>query len=248
MLYNYILNDMNELLHHLKELIFPTSCAGCGNTEGEMVCPSCLRSIPWVSATRCSRCGCPTLYPVDECNDCRGRSLRLDRTVALALFEEPMKSIIHKFKYGGGKRLAPLLAALLAARVQEEGFPFHVDMITFVPLHPRKERERGYNQSRLIAESLAGHLGLECVLLLSRTRNTPSQAGLSLRERETNLKNCIEIEEGKEVGRGIILVDDVFTTGSTLSECSKALRKGGAREVMAAVLARDVRKPTEYPN
>ncbi len=233
---------MKEFLHQLKELVFPTSCAGCGKIEGEMICPSCLRGIPFIGNPSCYRCGRPTLYPVEECNDCRGRGLRMDYTVALALFEDPMKSIIHKFKYGKGKRLAPLLATLLATKIEEKGLPFRAEKITFVPLHPKKERERGYNQSRLVAESLAEHLGIDCVTLLERTRDTPAQAGLSLQERKNNIKNCIQIKEGGKGVSGVILIDDVFTTGLTLSECTRALKKGGTGEVMAAVLARDLKK------
>ncbi len=232
------------LKDYLRELVFPTSCAGCGETEGQRICPECLLAIPLIPAPACKGCASPTLYPVPVCNECRKRRLALDATVALAFYRDPMRSVIHRFKYRNGRRLAPLLAALLSARLEERtreaGLPEKVEGVTFVPMHPRRERERGYNQARLLAEELACCRGLDCHPLLVRNRATPAQTGLSHAQRLGNLKGCIEVREGRAVSGTYLLVDDVFTTGATLSECARALKLAGASSVIACVLARDL--------
>ncbi len=152
-----------------------------------------------------------------------------------------MRSVIHRFKYRNGRRLAPLLAALLSARLKATPLPGPFPQaVTFVPMHPRRERERGYNQSRLLAEELARHLGLDCLPLLARPRSSPPQAGLSMEQRRANLRGCLETNPGADVPCSILLVDDVFTTGTTLSECARALKQAGAGCVVACVLARDL--------
>ncbi len=232
------------LTNYLKELVFPATCAGCGETAGRQICPECLLALPLIPAPACAGCACPTLYPVPVCNECRKRRLALDATVALAFYRDPMRSVIHRFKYRNGRHLAPLLAALLSTRLEERekeaGLPEIVDGVTFVPMHPRRERERGYNQARLLAEELARYRGLDCRSLLTRSKATPAQTGLSHAQRLGNLKGCIEAREEKALSGTFLLVDDVFTTGATLSECARALKRAGVQSVIACVLARDL--------
>ncbi len=164
----------------------------------------------------------------------------MDATVALAAYRDPLRSVIHRLKYGNGRGLAPLLAALLFARLREERRQEGVEAVTFVPMHPRRERERGYNQARLLAEELALHLGCDCRPLLRRNRAAPPQTGLAHAARLANLRGCMEAVPGRPVAGGVLLVDDVFTTGATLSECALALKRAGAGRVTACVLARDL--------
>jgi ComF family protein len=236
------------LYRYLKELLFPVSCAGCGRVEGEMLCPECLLRLPLLPESRCARCASPTPLPVESCRECRRHRPAVDATVALAAYRDPLRPVIHRLKYGNGRGLAPLLAALLFARLREERRHAGIEAVTFVPMHPRRERERGYNQARLLAEALALHLGRECLPLLRRNRTAPPQTGLAHAERLANLRGCMEagmeaVPERVAAG-GILLVDDVFTTGATLSECALALKRAGAGRVTACVLARDL--PTTH--
>ena len=152
-----------------------------------------------------------------------------------------LKATIDGLKYGHQRDLAPLLANLLDRAIAAQwrvALPEHATLIP-VPLHPSRERERGFNQSALIAAGIAGvHDGWETDLgALVRTRATPRQVGLSRSERLSNTDGAFVVRWLPPKDHTIILIDDVATTGSTLRECAKTLRSAGARKVWAAVTA-----------
>lgn len=223
----------------LAELLFPTRCAGCGRYEGRPLCPSCLSSLPLIGGPACLRCGKPTQYEVEWCLLCRGRVRHIDATCALAVYEEPLRSAIHKLKYGNGWRLARPLGHMAAARLAPllgEGEP----PVTFVPMHARKRRTRGYDHAELLGRAVAAALGLPFAALLERTRATPPQASLDHRGRRGNVRGAFRVRGGFAAGGEVVIVDDVMTTGCTLAECARVLKRAGARKVIACVLARDL--------
>jgi len=223
----------------LAELLFPTRCAGCGEYAGRPLCPRCTASLPRIRGPVCSLCGKPTLYEVDGCLECRGRVKGIDATVALAVYEEPLRSAIHKLKYGNGRRLAPPLGAMaavsLAPRLRRTD-----PVLTYVPMHRRKKRARGYDHAELLAEGVARALGLSVVPLLERTRLTRAQSSLSHEGRRVNVRGAFRVTREGPLQAEVVLVDDVMTTGYTLSECAVALKRAGAHRVTACVLARDL--------
>jgi competence protein ComFC len=228
----------------LSELIFPTRCAGCGIYCGRPLCPQCNSALPRINGPVCRRCGKPSLYEVDECLDCRGRIRHIERTVALGVYEEPLRSAIHKLKYGNGWRLARPLGAMAAVHLAPKLRSPH-PLVTFVPMHRRKRRARGYDHAEKLAEGLAAGLGLSAVRMLERTRATKAQANLALGARRSNVKGVFDLAGQAPAGEEIVLVDDVLTTGYTLSECAKVLKSAGASSIVACVLARDLL--TEVP-
>jgi ComF family protein len=163
----------------------------------------------------------------------------VDRTIALATYEEPLRSVIHKLKYGNGWRLAFPLGAMAAARVAPLLWSPH-PLLTFVPMHRGKRRARGYDHAHKLAEGLARALGLEAEPLLRRTRATRAQSSLSHEGRRANVRGAFEVLRKNLGGEEVILVDDVLTTGYTLCECAAALKAAGAGRVTACVLARDL--------
>jgi ComF family protein len=221
------------------ELFYPTRCAGCGRYAGRVFCPECNTNLAMIKGPSCRLCGKPTLYFVDECLECRGRVKHLDATVALAIYEEPLRSAIHKLKYGNGWRLASPLGAMVAVRLApflRYGDP----LITYVPMHHRKRRMRGYDHAEKLAEGIAHALGLSMTCLIERTRATEAQSNLSHVGRKDNVKGAFKVIEGKLNNEEIIIVDDVLTTGFTLSECAGVLKKAGVKKITACVLARDL--------
>ncbi len=234
---------MGWLGEYLLELIFPTSCAGCGEYGGELVCGACRDSLPLPAGPRCARCARPALYEVDACADCLVRKPAFDASYAAGLYRDPLRAMIHRLKYRNGRRLAPYLGGLMveAVRRSEDGTPAF-DVVTFVPMHRRKRKERGYNQAELLAGEVARGLGLEVTPLLSRLRPGPAQTGLSLAERRENVRAAFGLKGGVSLsGRPhILLVDDVMTSGFTLSEAARSLKRAGANRVTCCVLARDV--------
>lgn len=223
----------------LSELLFPTRCAGCGRYEGRMICSTCASSLPLIRGPVCLRCGKPTLRPVEWCPQCRERLRGVDATAAMALYEEPLRPMIHKMKYGNGWRLSgPLghMAAVSLAPLLQSRSP----QVTFVPMHPRKRRARGYDQAELLAGAVAEALGLKKVRLLERVRRTASQASLSLEERKKNVRGAFRVNpHSLDLGE-VVLVDDVMTTGYTMNECAAALKRAGASRVVCCVLAREL--------
>jgi competence protein ComFC len=220
------------------ELIFPTRCAGCGTYAGLPICPRCNASMPLIRGPVCTRCGGPTLYPLEECPECRERIGHLDATVALAVYEEPLRSAIHKLKYDNGWRLAAPLGAMAAVRLAPLLPPR--PLLTFVPMHRGKKRARGYDHAERLAQGVGRALGLTAVPVLERTRPTRAQSSLSHDGRQRNVRGAFRVAGEGQDGREIVLVDDVLTTGYTLSECAAALKAGGAVRVIACVLARDM--------
>lgn len=235
------LYNIYNMINHgtLAELLFPTRCVACGRYAGKFLCSSCTARLPYIRGPVCLGCGKPTLYEVEECEECRGRARRLDLCRALALYEEPLRTVIHRMKYGGVWRLArPLgfMAATTLAPYLGTGNP----CITHVPMHPRRKRFRGYDQAELLARAVAEALGLSHRTLLIRTRLTPTQASSDLSRRRENVRGAFRVAEGVRPPREVVLVDDVMTSGYTLSECAAALRKAGTRSVVACVVARDL--------
>jgi ComF family protein len=168
----------------------------------------------------------------------------LDATVALAVYEEPLRAVLHKLKYRNGWRLAPSLGAMAAVRLAPflgKGYP----VVTFVPMHRRKRKARGYDHAEKLAAGTARALGLPLCRLLERTRATKAQSSLDPSGRRRNVKGAFRPVGGELKGREVILVDDILTTGSTLSECARALKKAGAGRITACVIARDLLRKTD---
>jgi ComF family protein len=161
----------------------------------------------------------------------------LDGIRSVALHDGVLRKAIHAFKYQGRRELAEPLGRMLFTYWQEAHLP--ADLVVPVPLHANRQRERGYNQSALLARVLARQARLELdEVHLVRTRATPPQVGLSADKRKTNVKDAFSWAGGVLEGCAVLLVDDVCTTGATLEACALALRGGGAQAVWALTLAR----------
>jgi ComF family protein len=167
---------------------------------------------------------------------CRATPSHLNRIAASALFAPPLREAIHELKYNNGRALAGPLGLRMAAYWQDHRY--EADVIVPVPLHRARLKERGYNQSALLARVLADATGI-CLdeRIIERHRATQQQALLSAAERRENVRDAFTCR-GSASGRRIVLVDDVTTTGATLEACGAALRAGGADSVWAFTLAR----------
>ncbi len=177
------------------------------------------------------------------CQDCRRQPLRLHGLRAVSTYKEPLRTCIHELKYTGNTRLAKPLGTLLAQVFTTSDM--QADMIIPVPLHSKRQRERGYNQARLLAEVCAEQLAIPMYdSILVRTRATISQVSLGAADRQSNVAGAFECSPSLATsalrGRRIIIIDDVCSTGSTLEACAKPLYTAGALSVWGLVLARPV--------
>lgn len=174
------------------------------------------------------------------CGSCLRELPPFSRHRSVGLYSGRLKEIIILFKYKGNEVLSQPLARLAFETLSQDGIFRGVDGIVPVPLHRKREKMRGFNQSELLARQLSRYCSLPVLSgFLYKIRNTPAQVSLEAQKRETNLKGAFKVRRADKLkGRSILLVDDVFTTGSTIGECSQALRTAGVREVRALTLAR----------
>jgi ComF family protein len=227
------MNHWQKLREALLDLLFPPRCVGC-HREGEWFCAVCRRQAEMIPLPICLHCG-HHLPAGQSCSFCRG--LRIDAIRSVAYFDGALREAIHQLKYGGARVLAEPLGQMLAEYVRQN--PMAADLALAVPLHPQRLRERGYNQSQLLAEYLAHQLHIPSSSeILQRLRHTRPQVGLNAQERQQNVAEAFSAEADQVRGRNILLIDDVCTTGATLEACNAALKAAGARAVWALTLAR----------
>ena len=220
------------------DLIYPPSCVNCGEA-GACFCDACIAAVARFPEPRCIRCDLPLLsYPVTLCEDCeRGGMIYLEGLRVIGPHQEPLREAIHLLKYESHQGVARRLGWLLATCWQERA-TITIDGLLPVPLHPDRQRERGFNQCALLAEAMSIHLAIPMNEgLLTRIRDTRSQVGLSQGERLQNVAGAF-VASPEVAGKCWLLVDDVCTTGSTLMACAQALHAQGARAVWAITLTR----------
>jgi ComF family protein len=241
---------LSQLCHALQtafvELLFPSSCLVCRSPVSPgtlpMFCPECLGQIELVTGPLCPGCG--RQFPkaagaAHFCGLCLSGQYHFDRARAVAIYAEPLSQVLHRFKYQGKSHGLATFRALLAM-LPEASLAEPPELILPVPLHARKLRQRGFNQAVLLARAFFPKERRRIRTdLLVREINTEPQTSLSGKARRQNLKNAFALREPEQVrGKRIVLVDDVFTTGTTVNECARVLKNGGALRVEVLTLAR----------
>ena len=203
------------------------------------MCESCWYGIPLIGDQHCVRCGVPSNGQPDGCVHCDPAAWSFRYTRVLAPFNETARQVIHALKYHRKRSLGPRLGGLLAAALRDDVRFGRVDLVLPVPLHRARLKQRGYNQSDLLARALAEALGKPVPAdVLVRTRNTSDQTKLSAQERRANVAGAFSVRHPEKVaGKHLAVVDDVLTTGATLDACSQALLDAGAQSVFAVAVA-----------
>jgi ComF family protein len=232
-------------LHALASLFYPTLCAGCLEPIGERdhLCVSCAESAPRIKAPFCYTCSEPFEGEITDtfsCANCAHHRLYFEAAVSTFRSRGIVRKLIHDFKYHGDIHLRRPIAAWLGATLADprlHGRRF--DIVVPVPLHPARKRERGFNQAELLAQVLCAGAGLKLQPALERIRYTTTQTAFDRAERMENLRGAFRLRRKIDVrGLRVLLIDDVLTTGSTLSECARVLKAAGAISVHAATAAR----------
>ncbi len=215
------------------EVVFPRRCAGCLR-RGTWLCQDCDAALPRFQPPWCARCGAPIGKHPCRCNDLPPA---LHAVRSAAAYDGWLREAIQSFKYHGETGRAEHLAALLVPLLADLE-PF--DYLCPVPLHPKRQRRRGYNQSLLLAEGAARVCGYHVEEVAIRIRETQQQARLGANARQANVQGAFAVSPATSLqGARIVLVDDVLTTGATLGSCAAALMAAGAASVSAVTLARE---------
>jgi ComF family protein len=244
---------LQGLVRNVFSVLFPSDCRLCNtsltNISRIPVCSECLAAIHPVRAPQCVLCGdrltsAQLLVGEGRCHGCRDFEPEFARAMSYGEYAGGLRGLVHLLKYDSVLPVANVLGGILAATIQEllPSCRDAVPLIVPVPLHKNKRGDRGFNQAELIARAAVKRIPRRLELttgILVRQRATISQVGLTREQRAENVRDAFRVRDRRQVcGCTVILVDDVMTTGTTLSECARILKKAGAERVLAATVAR----------
>ena len=233
-----MLPQLTKLKGRVVDFLFPQWCVGCGK-EGKFICDSCRRSLPWVMPPLCPKCGKPQSSGT-LCPTCVSWQAEIDGIRSPFRFDGVMRQAIHQLKYRNLRALAEPMAKLLNDYLAT--YPIPGEVLVPVPLHRKRLRERGYNQSSLLAKELGKLTDLPVVdNCLIRQKHAPPQTRSStVEERRSNVAGAFVCRDHRLQDKQVLLIDDVSTSGATLDACAAALKAIGATSVWGLVLAREI--------
>ncbi len=240
-IYRFLRKKADKIYRIMLELIFPRRCPVCDkivNPFGEQICPLCRHKIRYIREPRCKQCGKGLQSEEKEyCYDCTAITHSYRR--GLALYEyASVKSSIHRFKYQGRCEYADFYGTDIAQKLGSQIKSWKPDALVPVPIHDSKRNERGYNQAELIAEILGKELGIPVnAKCIQRCKKTIPQKELDDQARRNNLKRAFKICQNDVKLKSIIIIDDIYTTGSTIDAIAKAFHKTGEYEIYYIALS-----------
>jgi ComF family protein len=232
------LNALARLKNRLLDTLLPPRCLACGNAgHGRELCDACAADLP-LNRCACPRCALPLPQPAPLCGRCIKRPPPFAAAWAPFVYADPVDRWLGGLKFRNGLACGRLLAELMMDG-PPTGFLTGIDVVVPVPLHPRRLRERGFNQAVELLRPLVQHWQLPLALdALRRERDTPHQIGLDAKTRRRNLRGAFTADQRQIDGRRVLLFDDVITTATTLSEASTVLLRAGAAEVRVLAVTR----------
>jgi competence protein ComFC len=246
-----ITGKVKSALRRILGFVFPQNCISCGGRieeEEHFLCAPCKGDIGLIQQPYCFQCGVPAdlsyAYPHEEfvCGDCRKSPFEFDQARSLGFYDTVLRTTIHQFKYRKQMGVLSEINLLLKNYFQENPGFGRGFTVSPIPLHYNKMKERGFDQAFLIARQVARILKLPLEGgLLRRVKATLPQATMTRVERARNIKGAFEINRPELIaGKNILLIDDVFTTGATVNEAAKVLKKKGAGKIFVLTLGRVV--------
>ncbi len=243
----FLVSAIRDIFLGLLDIMYPRHCFACDKSLHEekntYICESCLGMIEATEAKRCSKCGLklgPGITSSGKgCHGCKNTNLKFEKSFFVSDHTDPVRALIHQFKYKKHMCLAIPLGSLLINLLHQKTID-EIDFVVPVPLHWKKKRERGFNQSELMAKKICKILSIPISINnLFRVKNTLSQTQLSRTQRQNNVKGAFKVKNPEMFyQQNVLLVDDVLTTGMTASECVKSLENAGTNKVFLIALAR----------
>jgi len=236
---------MKTFFEAVLDLIYPPKCIACKvilplNELPRFICDRCAALFEPITTPICKKCGIPVETEVEKCASCFGKTLFFDSNRAAFIYDELIRDLMHEIKFRERKRYAVGIAKLWARTYTKTNFPFEKENAVLVPLpmHPDKQKERGFNQSDILASELSIALNIPKENALVRILDTPPQSGLHPKLRAENVSGVFEVcNNFKLGGKTFILIDDIYTTGASLNECAKTLKNAGANNVFSLTFA-----------
>lgn len=220
-------------------LFYPHRCPICHQVlkrQKNLICQKCFRKLIPIGEPKCKKCGRPVLEEKELCRDCETGKRYFDEGRGIYPYTQTMKKSVLLYKYDGRREYSRFFAAAMSEYGKKELLRWKPDLIIPIPLHEKKRKQRGFNQAALLGEQLGRYTGLYVSdRVLKKKLQTKSQKKLDAKGRKKNLKHAFAVEEDV-TGLRILLVDDVFTTGSTMDAAASSLKKAGASEVFFLTL------------
>lgn len=237
------------MIDFLFDLLWPRICPCCHeecDRPSRHVCSNCVMRLPFIAPRGlCLKCGRDAVgFEGDYiCDDCRQYKPFFDRGISAMRFEGVAREIVNGFKFREQLYLRNDLADYMEAAVRARFILAQIDCVTYVPITVYRRISRGFNQCEILAEELARRIGKPCRAMLKRVGNPKRQGGLTEEDRRKNIVGTFVLEKNavRPSNRCVLLIDDIMTTGSTLSEASRILKLGGVKTVWIATLARSIR-------
>lgn len=230
--------EFSRIISYILDILYPRRCAICDTIlrkDEICLCSRCRQNLPIVKGPVCMKCGRPLDDDTKEyCKECRRRDHLFDQGCSPLLYRRGIQPSMMRFKYGSRPEYGEFYGRAIWGFAKRQLQIWKPDVIIPVPLHRSRYRKRGYNQAALIAGTLSKLSGIPMdETLVVRTRKTAPQKGLTGSGRRKNLKDAFEVrkESGKEIPRTILLVDDIYTTGSTMDALSEVLKKSGVKNI-----------------
>ena len=239
---------LSKVEDYLIQLVFPQYCELCDKSMVQLgaLCHECAQTLPKIKGPQCKVCSLELLEESwsGKCTDCSQRSWFFHHVIANYRFSDDIQKLIYTFKYKKGSYLAQNLAQILAEALMSDERTSPIDpeewMLTAVPLHFLRYRQRTFNQAELLAKGVAQITNIPYIQTLSRQRYTTQQVRLSRKARQRNIRGAFEPNGKPLLRKNVLLVDDVYTSGATVNECARVLKTLGAEKVVILCLARGV--------
>ncbi len=239
------MNRLANLYATALDLLYPRACAHCGGVPDttRFLCWDCLAEVEYVQPPFCAQCGDPVPGHIDHeyiCGFCTRQTPAFDQARSAVRYRGPVGVSLRAIKYEAATWLLPEMATWLSACMRTHYDTLPIDAACYVPLHPVKRRERGFNQAAWLAQALARERGWPVLRgALKRIRDVGSQTRLTATERLANVAGVFQVAQPRRVaGQRLLLIDDVMTTGATVSECARVLKSAGAASVHVLTVAR----------
>lgn len=235
-IYDKLLIFVKKAGLELKNMVFPPEVT-CDMCKRELVaktryplCSHCIVEMPFVNGQQCVVCGTPITGEGDYCDRCKSTKMWFEWNRSPLVYDGLAKKMVLDFKYQNKRYLSHTLGKMMVDKFLEENA--NIDLICYVPMTKKEKKQRGFNQSLLMAKDISSRLKIPYADILCKDRETKVQKKLNAKERAENLKNAFSVQNNILcVDKNILLIDDVFTTGSTSNECSKMLIKAKAKKV-----------------
>ena len=220
----------------LTDILFPRRCPVCGDIvlpKGNLICPGCMAKLSWVRRPVCKKCGKEVLdETIEYCRDCARHKRSFDYGLSLINYDDTASRSMARIKYNNRREYLDFYSEAMVRKMGKRIRSMDGDALIPVPVHPSRLRERGFNQAEELARRLSGPLGIPVnTSVLKRKRKTAPQKNLDSSGRLKNLEQAFTAAALPSGMQKVILVDDIYTTGSTIEACARVLRKAGAEHV-----------------